>query len=100
MRIIRITIAVLALLGVSAKTLKNHILNQSNGACQGGKGGTCPAGYHCNEFGFCVAGYGNDRPNQACNGGKGGTCPACYKCNEFGFCIADCEVMPGQDQPN
>ena len=98
MRIIKLTLAVIALFGVSAiaKSFKNHVrssrdhedLSQSNAACAGGKGGSCPAGQKCNEFGFCIV--GGPQPNAACVGGKGGSCPACYKCNEFGFCIADC----------
>ena len=98
MRIIKVTLAVIALFGVSAiaKSFKHHVrqhedLSQSNAACAGGKGGSCPSGQKCNEFGFCIS--GGPQPNAACVGGKGGSCPACYKCNEFGFCIADCEFV-------
>jgi hypothetical protein len=92
-KIIKYSVAFLALLGVAvngrqSEALVKAALRQSNGACTGGKGGTCPAGYKCNEFGFCIAGSSEPTPNGACTGGKGGTCPAGYKCNEFGFCIA------------
>eukprot|EP01015_Nassula_variabilis_P010238 TRINITY_DN1815_c0_g1_i66.p6 TRINITY_DN1815_c0_g1~~TRINITY_DN1815_c0_g1_i66.p6 ORF type:complete len:105 (-),score=6.70 TRINITY_DN1815_c0_g1_i66:155-469(-) len=42
-------------------------------------------GFHMNEFGFCIPGVLNKRPNIKCQPGK-------YNCagfhmNEFGFCI-------------
>ena len=49
--------------------------------------GSCPAGYHCNEFKFCIAGFlpFEDPVGAKCN--DDGSCPAGQHCNEFKFCI-------------
>ena len=47
--------------------------------------GTCPAGYHCNEFKRCIAGEPVHADGVKCT--TNSDCASDHHCNEFHFCI-------------
>lgn len=80
----KLTLAVLALVGlVSARDINKNFNVLAK--CEGGKGGKCPENYHCNEFGYCIAGALKSGVLR-CNSDR--SCPRGLRCNEFRECIS------------
>ena len=92
--IINKALVTIGLLGLVAANGHNnhHERRHNNLKDKCGADGTCPAGFKCNEFKFCIASEVEPVPE----GGRcavDGTCPAGEKCNEFKFCV-DGEPAP------
>jgi hypothetical protein len=72
MRFFKITLAVAVFLGLALAD-----------ACA--PDGSCPAGYHCNEFKRCIAGAPAKADGIHCTSNT--DCASDHHCNEFHFCI-------------